>query len=87
MEISLYRAGLFKRSDSLDLYPRDYLDCETEEDLRMCIEDDIMDSSTLDYHSGSDDNNFMDLEPDVYNLEIPDKFIAEWKILKANGQD
>ena len=86
MEISLYRAGLFKRSDSLDLHPRDYLDCETEEDLRMCIEDDIMDSSTLDY-SGSDDNNFLDLEPDVYNLEIPDKFIAEWKILKANGQN
>lgn len=57
-----------------ELFPSDYLDCDTEGDLKGAIHDDLCDSSNL----GAVILNATELE-----FELPDEFIAEWKRLKG----
>ena len=61
-----------------DLFPSDYLDCDTERDLKDAIHDDLCDSSDL----GAVILNDAELE-----FELPDEFIAEWKRLKQGNNE
>lgn len=61
-----------------ELFPSDYLDCDTERDLRDAIHDDLCDSSDL----GAVILNEAELE-----FELPDEFIAEWKRLKQGNNE
>lgn len=56
-----------------ELFPSNYLNCNTERDLRDAIRDDLCDSSDL----GAVILNEAELE-----FKLPDEFIAEWKELK-----
>lgn len=59
-----------------ELFPSDYLDCDTERDLKDAIHDDLCYSS--------------DLGAVILNeaeLELPDEFIAEWKRLKQGNNE
>lgn len=61
-----------------ELFPSDYLDCDTERDLKDAIHDDLCDSSDL----GAVILNDAELE-----FELPDEFIAEWKRLKQGNNE
>ena len=61
-----------------ELFPSDYLDCDTERDLKDAIHDDLCDSSDL----GAVILNEAELE-----FELPDEFIAEWKRLKQGNNE
>lgn len=61
-----------------ELFPSDYLDCDTERDLKDAIHDDLCDSSDL----GAVILNDTELE-----FELPDEFIAEWKRLKQGNNE
>jgi hypothetical protein len=65
---------------SLDLDPRDFLDCNTLDDLEFDIKEYYYGNPEGEYSLG--DVYVEDSEVDV---TIPDKFIEEWKKLKANG--
>lgn len=78
----LYGCTLFKKlfgayvTSDLIISPEKYLDCETEEELRDCIESDLHDALYLG-----------DIEWDTSETEItiPNEFIVNWKKLKENG--
>lgn len=59
-----------------ELFPSDYLDCDTERELRDAIHEDLCDSSDL----GAVILNEAELE-----FELPDEFIVEWKKLKQDN--
>lgn len=61
-----------------ELFPSNYLDCDTERDLKDAIHDDLCDSSDL----GAVILNEAELE-----FELPDEFIAEWKRLKQGNNE
>ena len=61
-----------------EIFPSDYLDCDTERELRDAIYDDLCDSSDL----GAVILNDAELE-----FELPDEFIAEWKRLKQGNNE
>lgn len=61
-----------------ELFPSDYLDCDTERDLKDAIHDDLCGSSDL----GAVILNDAELE-----FELPDEFIAEWKRLKQGNNE
>ena len=61
-----------------ELFPSDYLDCDTERDLKDAIHDDLCDSSDL----GAVILNDAELE-----FELPDEFIAEWKRLRQGNNE
>ena len=61
-----------------ELFPSDYLDCDTEEELGDAIYDDLYGSSDL----GEVILNEAELE-----FELPDEFIAEWKRLKQGNNE
>ena len=61
-----------------ELFPSDYLNCDTERDLKDAIHDDLCDSSDL----GAVILNDAELE-----FELPDEFIAEWKRLKQGNNE
>lgn len=61
-----------------DLFPSDYLDCDTERELKDAIHDDLCDRSDL----GAVMLNGAELE-----FELPDEFIAEWKRLKQSNNE
>lgn len=61
-----------------ELFPSDYLDCDTERDLKDAIHDDLCDSSDL----GAVILNEAELE-----FELPDEFITEWKRLKQGNNE
>lgn len=77
----LYECSLFKRlygayaTSDISVSPEDYIDCETEEELRDCIESDLYNALYLG-----------DIEWDTSetNITIPDEFINKWKSLKQN---
>ena len=64
---------------SLDLDPHDFLDCDTLDDLEFDIKEYYYGNPKGEYSLG--DVHVEDSEVDV---TIPDKFIEEWKKLKAN---
>ena len=65
---------------SLDLDPSDFLDCETVDDLYYEVKD---------YYYGNPQNEYslddVSVKDSDIECKIPDKFIEEWKKLKANG--
>ena len=61
-----------------ELFPSDYLNCDTERDLKDAIHDDLCDSSNL----GAVILNDAELE-----FELPDEFIVEWKRLKQSNNE
>lgn len=58
-----------------ELFPSDYLNCDTERDLKDAIHDDLCYSSDL----GNVILNDAELE-----FKLPDEFIAEWERLKRS---
>lgn len=79
---NLYECSLFKRlygayvTSDISISPEDYIDCETEEELRDCIESDLYNELYLG-----------DIEWDTSetDITIPDEFINKWKLLKQNA--
>ena len=61
-----------------ELFPSDYLDCDTERELRDAIHEDLSDSSDL----GAVILNEAELE-----FELPGEFIVEWKKLKQENNE
>lgn len=61
-----------------ELFPSDYLYCDTERDLRDAIHDDLCDSSDL---------GAVILKEAELEFELPDEFIAEWKRLKQGNNE
>ena len=83
MEVTLYKTIEVHTSSTLDLEPKDYLYCETIEELRENIKDDLSDAEDFDF----DFDVPVDSEILDTILEIPDEFIKEWKKLKLDGKN
>ena len=81
MEITLYRTIRVYLNSTLELKPKDYLYCDTEEELKRNVENDLRSSKDFAY---LDTDEIKELD---HALDIPDKFIKEWNILKAASEN
>jgi len=81
MGVILTIAIAVTRTIFLDLKPKDYLYCDTEEELKRNVENDLRSSKDFAY---LDTDEIEELD---YALDIPDKFIKEWNILKAASEN
>lgn len=61
----------------LELDPNDYLYCDSEEELRDCVSEDLINA----LYTG--DVQWDDSDSDIF---IPKEFIDEWELLKHNGE-
>lgn len=86
MNVTLYRTLEVYADITSSLEPKNYLHCNTIEELKDNIKDDLIEKlEELDCINI--DMCTMDVSEVDYSLEIPDKFIEEWNKLKLNGKN